>query len=121
MKHIPITIALVSSLIACNAQTEQVEKEEIRTDQSHIKNEESIQVYVDKKGQITLNGNRVSLTELEEALILLKSKNGVVHYSRANVSNDPPRESMQVLELVVKYELPIKFFTDKTFNTPANI
>lgn len=39
----------------------------------------------------------------------------MVYYSRANVKGEPPSESMQVVELIVKYGLPVKFFTDKTF------
>ena len=75
-----------------------------------------IKVYVDETGLITANGDLISLAALDSSLSKLKASNGTVYYSRANGQADPPPESMKVMELVVKYEMPIKLFTDKTFS-----
>ena len=53
--------------------------------------------------------------------LTLKICNGVVYYSRDNVEAEPPEESMKVMELITKYGLPDKFYTDKTFNQPVKL
>jgi hypothetical protein len=75
-----------------------------------------IKVYVDETGVITANGNSISLEGLDSSFNKLKINNGIVYYSRANGQGEPPPESMKVIELVVKYSLPIKLYTDKTFS-----
>ena len=75
-----------------------------------------IKVYVDETGLIMANGNSISLANLDSFFSKLRANNGTVHYSRANAQGEPPAESMKVMELVVKYELPIKLFTDNTFS-----
>ncbi|MEO6671774.1 MAG: hypothetical protein ABIN36_19980 [Ferruginibacter sp.] len=75
-----------------------------------------VKVYVDKAGKITAGGNPTDLTSLDVAFSELKKNKGTVYYSRDQVQGDPPAESMKVIELVAKYRLPVKFFTDKTFS-----
>jgi biopolymer transport protein ExbD len=81
----------------------------------------NLRVYVDKAGNIIVNGQGSSLADLDDQFKTLKSKNGIVYYSRDNVPGDPPQQSMQVMELVTKYELPVKFYTDKTFTKVVRI
>jgi hypothetical protein len=80
----------------------------------------AIKVYVDKTGKITANGQLVSLITLDSSFSKLKTIKGAVYYSRDNVQQDPPEESMKVMELIIKYELPVRFYTDKTFTQVAN-
>lgn len=75
-----------------------------------------IKVYVDESGVITANGNMISLKSLDTSFSKLKEANGTVYYSRANGQGEPPAESVKVMGLVVKYELPIRLYTDKTFS-----
>lgn len=75
-----------------------------------------IKVYVDQTGLITANGNLISLEGLDSSFNKLKITNGIVYYSRANGQAEPPPESMKVMEIVIKYSLPIKLYTDKTFS-----
>ena len=79
-------------------------------------NSNTIKVFVEQTGLITANGNSISLTELDSAFSKLKMSNGIVYYSRANVEGDPPPESMKIMNLIVKYGLPVKLYTDKTFS-----
>lgn len=78
-----------------------------------------IKVYVEQDGKISANENEVSLSELDSSFNKLKG-NGIVYYSRDNGQGDPPQESMKVMELIVKYNLPVKLFTDKTFTVIVN-
>jgi hypothetical protein len=74
-----------------------------------------IRVYVDKAGKITADGNPTDLIALDSAFSKLKKSKGSVYYSRDQIQGDPPAESMKVIELVAKYRITVKFFTDKTF------
>ena len=74
-----------------------------------------IKVWVEQDGMITANGSSISLEDLDSSLSKLKNTNGSVYYSRANGQGEPPAEAMKVIDLVVKYGLPIKLYTDKTF------
>ena len=74
-----------------------------------------LRVYVDSLGTITADGQIITLPDLDNKMQALKNKEGIIYYSRDNPIGDPPKESMQVMDIIVKYKLPVKFFTDKTF------
>jgi hypothetical protein len=74
-----------------------------------------LRVYVDNLGAITADGQITTLPDLDKKMQELKNKEGIIYYSRDNAIGDPPKESMQVMDIIVKYKLPVKFFTDKTF------
>lgn len=84
--------------------------EKITTDSNVMK------VYVTGTGTITANGKQTTLSELDSSFSRLKKNKGTVYYSRDNNQKDPSPEAMKVIELVVKHELPISLFTDKTFS-----
>ncbi len=74
-----------------------------------------IKVYIEQNGEISANGTSISLTDLDSSFSQLKTNSGIVYYSRANINSDPPPQSMKVMNLIVKYNLPVKLYTDKTF------
>ena len=74
-----------------------------------------IKVYVEQNGEITANGTSISLTDLDSSFSQLKTNGGILYYSRANINSDPPPQSMKVMNLIIKYNLPVKLYTDKTF------
>ena len=74
-----------------------------------------IKVYVEQNGEITANGTSISLTDLDSSFSQLKTNGGILYYSRANINSDPPPQSMKVMNLIIKYKLPVKLYTDKTF------
>lgn len=80
-----------------------------------------IKVYVNATGIITADGNAVSLNVLDSSFSILKEKNGTVYYSRFDTGGEPPENSMQVMELIVKHGLPLRFYTDKTFTVPVEM
>jgi biopolymer transport protein ExbD len=92
-----------------NSETPVPGQEQISVDSKVIK------VYVEQDGKISADGKEISLSNLDSSFSVLKKSNGTVYYSRASGLGDPPQESMKVMELIVKYSLPIKLFTDKTF------
>jgi len=74
-----------------------------------------IKVYVEQNGEVTANGTSISLTDLDSSFSKLKISSGMVYYSRANINSDPPPVSMKVMNLIIKYNLPVKLYTDRTF------
>ena len=120
MKQLLVTIVVLTLLSGCIGQ-QSINNQDNKNKTVELNDQDVLKVYVDEKGEITSNGNHISLEDLDVQLKELKDKNGTVYYSRANVTNNPPEESMMVIKLIVKYELPIKFYTDKTFKTPAKI
>lgn len=79
-----------------------------------------LKVYVEKNGTIFANGTQVTITELDNQLQQLKEKNGIVWYSRDNLSDDPSREAMAAVNEILQYELSVKFFADKKFTKVAD-
>ncbi len=74
-----------------------------------------LQVHIDTVGLIHANGNSISLKSLDSAFMKLKKINGEVRYSSDNGAAGPAKEATQVIQLASKHNLPIKFYTDKTF------
>lgn len=79
-----------------------------------------LKVYVEKNGTIFANGTQVTIDELDNQLKQLKEKNGVVWYSRDNLSDDPSREAMAAVNIILQYELSVKFYADKNFTKAAD-
>lgn len=89
--------------------------------QMDLKNDSAIKVFVNASGKITANGNPTNLIMLDSAFSRLKNTGGAVYYSRDNIQADPSEESMKVIELIVKYQLSVRFYTDKTFTKVAEV
>jgi biopolymer transport protein ExbD len=79
-----------------------------------------LKVYVEKNGTIFANGTQVTIDELDNQLKQLKAKNGIVWYSRDNLSDDPSREAMAAVNIILQYELSVKFYADKNFTKAAD-
>ena len=65
--------------------------------------------------QIMLNGNPTSLSNLESRFKELNVKGGLVFYSYAGATEDPPKQG-PVIDLIKKYKLGIVMYTDSTFH-----
>ncbi len=120
MKRLIILLGFLTLIAACDRKTT-VENSEESVVNNEVLETEFLKVYVDENGEITADNKSVSLTQLDNSLKELKDKNGTVYYSRANMTQDPPAESMEVMDLVIKYELPIRFYTDKSFKIPVKM
>jgi hypothetical protein len=74
-------------------------------------------VFVYMSGKVFINGKHVSDKGVDSAFVALKEKHGTVYYARELPTSPAPAEAMMVIDLVAKYELPVKFYEDKTFTT----
>ena len=114
----PFFCIAILLIIGCanNNQNDKSVSEKVTTQEQHAATDSIfIKIYVEQDGKIIADGNDISLNALDSSLSKIKESNGVVYYSRANAQGEPPEQAMQVMELIVKYSLPVKMFTDKTF------
>ncbi len=113
-----LSITILVILIGCsnNNQSDKSSSENSTPQQEHDTVDSNvIKVYVYQDGKITADGKEILISNLDSSFSKLKG-NGIVYYSRDNGQGDPPQESMKVMDLIVKYSLPVKLFTDKTFS-----
>ena len=114
-----LSFAVLFIVIGCSNsnQNDNSKSEKAASEQKKVTVDSNvIKVYVERDGKITANGNVISLKDLDSSFSKLKKSNGIVYYSRANPEGDPPQESMKVMDLIIKYSLPVKLYTDKTFS-----
>jgi hypothetical protein len=81
-----------------------------------------LKIYVNENGNVKLNGEYVSLERLDIIIDSNKSNVKSVYYSRYNAQEyEGPKESLQVLGILIKYRLPLMFYTDSTFSQVAKM
>lgn|SRR5215472_5940668 len=97
---------LVSSIVLGNATSEGCPDSAVR-------------IHVDGAGVITVNGQVVSVADLPETLSSLKPRPTEACYSRANAQGEPPAEVMAAIKAIMALQVPVSFYTDKTFKTRA--
>jgi biopolymer transport protein ExbD len=121
MKYITILFTLI--LISSCGQNNQEENKIAQIDTTVVirdKDNNVIKVYIDHSGVIFTDNQQTTLNELDIKIKALKDKQGTVYYSRDNFAGDPPKEAMEVIDVIAKYELPIKFYIDKEFTQVAD-
>ena len=74
-----------------------------------------LKLYLNSKAEIINDGTSINYEELTGLLKSLRENKGTVYYSRANINSKAPEESMSLVNEIIKYQLPVKFFTDSTF------
>ena len=77
----------------------------------------AVRIYVDGAGVITVNGQVASVADLPQTLSSLKPRPTEVCYSRANAQGEAPPEVMAVIQAIMALQVPVSFYTDKTFKT----
>jgi hypothetical protein len=84
----------------------------------------AVQIYVDKEGVITVNGQTTRPEDLLHALESLKPPPTEVCYARANPQGEPAPEATVAIEAIIALRLPVAFYSDRTFRErvklPAN-
>jgi biopolymer transport protein ExbD len=118
-----LNIAIFFIVIGCANNNQNTKSDSGKSgSQQELANVDSniIKVFVEQDGKITADGVNVTINNLDSSFRKLKERNGIVYYSRSNRQGDPPQESMNVMVLIVKYSVPVKLFTDKTFTTVIN-
>ncbi len=71
-------------------------------------------IYENASKGFYLNGNIISLLDLEKRISVLAEKKGLIYYSCVTCTENPPREG-SIFDLIRKYKIGIKMFEDSTF------
>lgn len=116
-KYASFAIAVLISIPAFCCEQHQSENPGInlQTTLTPVEKQDSnyIHLYVNPDGFIYINFKPSTLQDLEVSLKKLKASGGSVHYLHDNIRKDTKREApveaIQALEMVNKYQLPIKY------------
>jgi hypothetical protein len=73
-------------------------------------------VSVLSSGKLLLNGLPAELSTIEAEFKKLQGAGGSIWYYRESAEGDLPPEAMSVMELAVKYKLPVSFSTKPDFS-----
>lgn len=81
-----------------------------------VQGSKSIKVKVTAGGDITADGQAVTLDQLAAKLADLKAAGGEVWYHRENPAGEPHPNAMKVIELVAENKLPVKLSAKPDFS-----
>jgi hypothetical protein len=81
--------------------------------------ESGARVFFTAQGDVTLNGRRMDVSELQNALLALSPMPTVICYSRESPDAEPHPAVQTVIEAMMATQLPVGFYTDATFRTPV--
>jgi hypothetical protein len=77
---------------------------------------EIVKVSVQASGTVLLDGKPTTLPALEERFKALKAANGAVWYHRENPAAEPPPQGTAVVQLIIKYKLPVSMSAKPDFS-----
>ena len=75
-----------------------------------------LNISVLKDGKVLVDGDKVSIEELDMMLADTKSREGVVWYYRENAAEEPDEIAEDVLELIIEHKLPVKLSQEPDFS-----
>jgi hypothetical protein len=73
-------------------------------------------IAVFSNGAIELDGRRVTVEALDDALRALSGRSGVVWYHRENPAAEPHRNAGLVIQAIVKHRLPVSMSAKPDFS-----
>ncbi len=82
----------------------------------NINKEIILKISVSQSGKVFVNNSESSLQDIEKRLLEIKDRNGVVWYYRENPQEEPTGIAMEIIELIVKYKVPISLSSEPDFS-----
>lgn len=82
----------------------------------NINKEIILKISVSQSGRVFVNNDESSLQDVEKRLLEIKDRNGVVWYYRENPQEEPTDIAKEIIELVVKYKVPISLSSKSDFS-----
>ena len=73
-------------------------------------------IAVFSSGAVQLDGRPTTLPALDQELRKLKADKGVVWYHRENPASEPPPQGAEVIQLIIKHQLPVSMSTKPDFS-----
>jgi hypothetical protein len=75
-----------------------------------------VKIWVSKTGQIDVDGTPRELSAIGPMLAALSQRKGAVLYGRDDAGEEPHPNAMQVIQLVIANQLPIRMSTRSDFS-----
>lgn len=79
------------------------------------KEDNIIKVYISDNSEIFSNGIQVNSTDFENQIKELANSNGKIFYCRESNTTTSSNRSLEAMDIILKYKLPITYYKDKTF------
>lgn len=81
----------------------------------------TLEVSINKKGKILVDGKKVSVEDLDKLIKELKSKKGVLKFAKTNSKNKKAKKAnTEFLKLIRKHRVTLKLYTNDTFTKELN-
>lgn len=79
---------------------------------------ESIEVYINKKGKILVDNKKINIKELDLLLKDLKKKKGTLKLAQASLKlNKVQKTNAELSKLINKHKIKVELYTDNSFKT----
>jgi hypothetical protein len=75
-----------------------------------------LKLSVHANGDLLLNGEPATMVQIQPAIENLAKEGGIIWYYRENSAEGPPPATKEILDLVVKYRLPIRLSSKPDFS-----
>ena len=113
-------LILIVTLVNCadNKEANADKDNQVATSPNLSPDSTVLKVYLNENNNVIVNGVQVDLDSLDSYISSRRNKVSNIYYSRYN-AQDPegPKETIKVMEIIAKQNLPISFFPDSTFST----
>lgn len=76
----------------------------------------ALKIAVFADGTIRVDAREVDFGTLDKLLVKLKQDEGIVWYYRQNPTQEPHHNALEVVQLIVKYALPVSMSTKPDFS-----
>lgn len=81
-----------------------------------LQQQSSIELYIDAKGKVFVNGKKISIKKLEKTLIEIKNKKGLVKFANAKNNSKMAGKRLEVMKLLRKHQIGVEVYTDNTYS-----
>jgi biopolymer transport protein ExbD len=106
MRIVGLIPAVVVAALLMGCQTEHTGNSNVNT----------LKICVSAAGDLTIDGQPVSLDQASAKMADLKKAKGVVLYYRENPQGEPHPNAMKVMKLVTEHQLPIRLCARPDFS-----
>lgn len=107
-KFIAIICIVVCFLTGCKKDSPELH--------SGVNTDIILKVSVLLSDEVLVDGEKISILQLNERLADIKKQNGIVWYYREIGTQEPPPAATEVIKLVIKHQLPISMSSMPDFS-----
>jgi biopolymer transport protein ExbD len=76
----------------------------------------NIELFIDAKGKVFVDGKKISMNKLEKILIEIKDKKGLVKFANDEKNTKMKGNRLEVMKLLRKCQISVEVYSDNTFS-----